>query len=70
MTKLERLADEEGLDVDEMLEKATFDSIAPGICTNPDCNYTTTVEPDQTEGWCEDCQTNTVQSCLVLAGII
>jgi hypothetical protein len=70
MDKLNQLADLEGMEVDEMLEQATFDSVAKGICTNPDCDYTTEVEPDQTEGYCEACGTQTVQSCLILAGLI
>lgn len=67
MGKLERLAESEGLFVVEMLEQATFDAVSPGICKRPDCDYTTTVEPDCTEGWCEACEANTVVSALVLA---
>ena len=70
MGKLSTLADIEGMEVMEMLEQATYDSIAPGICTNPGCEYTTEIEPDQREGYCEDCGTNTVKSCLVLAGLL
>lgn len=70
MTKLETLSKIEGIPIEELLEQATFDSVARGICTNPDCNYTSTVEPDQDRGYCEDCQTNTVKSCLVLAEMI
>jgi hypothetical protein len=68
--KLPQLAEIEGMTIEEMLESATFDSVAKGICTNPDCNYTTEVEPDQKEGYCEVCATNTVASCAVLADII
>jgi len=68
--KLNILADIEGMDVMEMLEQASFDSISPGICTNPKCEYTTSVEPDSDSGWCEMCETNTVMSCLMLAGVI
>lgn len=68
--KLELLADVEGYEsVQEMLEEAT-DSVVPAICMNEDCDYTEGMEPDQDEGWCADCETNTVKSCLVLAGII
>ena len=69
MSKLETLAEIEGLDVDEMLEQATFECVAPAICMNPDCNYTTGMEPDQDKGWCEECGEGTVKSCLILAGI-
>ena len=69
--KLKQLADSEGFDtVMAMLEAATFDSVSPGICTNPGCDYTTEVEPDQEKGWCEGCNQGTVASALVLAGLI
>ena len=69
--KLRALREAEGFDsIDAMLEAATFDSVSPGICTKPDCDGTTEVEPDQDRGWCEVCGGNTVASALVLAGII
>lgn len=70
MDKLKKLAKIEGMDVMEMLEAATFDSVAPGICSNEWCNYVREVEPDCRDGWCKKCQSGTVESCLVLAGII
>lgn len=39
-------------------------------CRNPGCDYSTEVEPDSSDGWCEECNENFVVSCLVLAGII
>lgn len=66
--RLAKLAEIEGMTVMEMLEEGTFDSVARGICRN--CDYTTQVEPDSLEGWCENCCENTVISCLVLAGVI
>jgi len=69
--KLEKLAEIEGYeDVSEFLNEVGFESVVPGICTNPNCDYTTSVEPDQDKGHCENCRTKTVQSCLVLAGVI
>ena len=44
--------------------------IVPGICTTEGCDYTVGVEPDCVEGWCEACDTPSVQSCLILAGVI
>ena len=70
ISKLGQLARIEGLSVDDMLEAAVFDSVSPGICSTPDCDYTTEVEPDSSEGWCEECQAGTVHSALILAGII
>ena len=70
MTKLEILAEIEGMNIIEILEEATFNGISPGICTNKGCNYTTEVEPDCYDGFCEVCKTNSVKSALALAGII
>ena len=71
MSKLQTLIELEGFDtVDGFLVEFAFDSTVPGICMNPDCDYTTYYEPDQDEGWCEICDTNTVKSGLLLAGIL
>lgn len=70
MSKLKTLAEIEGVSVMEMLEEAAFDSVTPSICMNPDCSATYSYEPDCKEGWCEECETNSVKSCLVLAGLI
>ena len=70
MNKLEKLAEIEGMPVIDLLEHATFDGISKGICSNPECEYTCDTEPDQREGYCELCRTNTVTSAAVLAGII
>jgi hypothetical protein len=69
--KLRKLAETEGFEsVHKMLEAATFDSVSPGICVQEGCDYTTEVEPDQTEGWCEACGRGSVASALILAGFI
>ena len=70
MTKLDQLAEIEGLSISEILEQGTFDGTCFGICTNPNCDYTTEVEPDQGHGHCEVCGTKTVSSALMLAGMI
>jgi hypothetical protein len=54
----------------ELFAAVLSDSVSPGICINPGCNYTTDVEPDQDRGYCEVCRTQTVQSALILAGLI
>lgn len=51
-----------------LIEANATDSVVPGICKN--CDYSCGVEPDQAGGWCENCETQTVVSCLVLAGMI
>ena len=68
---LEKLAEIEGFDDSlEMLEEYGIESVVPGICTTLGCSYTTEVEPDCQEGWCEECQKGTVKSAMILAGII
>lgn len=69
--KLETLANIEGYtDYMLMLEEAITDSVVPGICKNPDCDYSTETEPDSSSGWCEECNDTSVVSCLVLAGVM
>lgn len=68
--KLATLAEECGSAVEELLEECALDSVVPGICMNPDCAYTTECEPDQREGWCDECDTPTVRSMLVLHGVL
>ena len=55
-------------DVQDMLDLASFNGIAPGIC--PECGHTDSTEPDQDKGYCEGCGKQTLQSCLVLGGVI
>lgn len=70
-SKLVTLAKAEGFpSIDALLEAAATDSVSPGICTTVDCDYTTEVEPDQDQGWCEACDKSSVASALVLARLI
>jgi hypothetical protein len=70
-SKINDLARIEGF-TDELalLEHYITDSVCPGICMNPDCDYTVNVEPDSDSGWCEECSTNTVKSAMILVGVI
>ena len=69
--KLQTLAEYEGYsDGYALLEERALDEVVPGICTNAGCDYTTDVEPDSRAGWCEECNTGTVASACILAGII
>ena len=69
--KLDQLVDSEGYDsLDDLIAATISDSVSPAICMNDGCDYSTEMEPDQREGWCEACGTNTVASALVLAGLI
>jgi len=69
-SKLDQLASVWGLSVHEFIEEYALDEVVPGICLNTGCEYTTEVEPDQTEGWCEECEMRSVRSGIVLAGLI
>jgi hypothetical protein len=69
-SKLDDLAREWGMKTSEFVEEYALETLVPGICMNPDCDYTTDVEPDQREGWCEECDTCSVRSGVVLAGLI
>lgn len=70
--KLETLAKIEGFpNVDDFLNRwEMHDSVIPAICTNVGCNYSDGKEPDSTNGYCEACDTTTMQSALILAGLI
>ena len=69
--KLAALVEAEGFDdIDGLLEAVAHDSVCPGICIRPGCEYTAEVEPDQRAGWCEECGTGSVQSAMVLAEVI
>jgi hypothetical protein len=70
VSKLEALASEWCLSVVEFVEEYGLADVVPGICMNDDCDFTAEVEPDQRQGWCEDCGTTTVRSGIVLAGLI
>ena len=69
--KLSRLLTAYGFaSFDDLYEVAFHDSVGPAICAAPGCDYTADMELDQQEGYCEACGRNTVQSALILAGVI
>lgn len=68
---LAELTEIEGYDdVMEMIQEHHIESVVPAICVNDDCDYSDGMEPDQDKGWCANCGTNTVKSCLILMGVI
>ena len=69
--KLAKLLAAEGYEtVEQMAEAVLSDSVSPAICIEADCDYTAEMEPDQDAGYCEECRTNSMQSALILAGLI
>lgn len=70
--KLMKLCEAEGFkQLDDLLLLAALaDSMCPAICMTEGCDYTTEMESDQDQGFCEACGGNTVASVLVLAGLI
>jgi len=65
---LEDLLKITGLTYDALMSDCLSDGVCEAICT--ECGYTTQMEPDQDRGYCELCGKNTVQSAMVLGGII
>ena len=69
--KLQTLAEDWGYEnPDAMIADTFIDSVSPGICMNERCDYSTEIEPDSREGWCELCGTQSVTSAQVLAGFL
>lgn len=68
--RLAKIAHDEGYDsVLQLLEADASDSVCHGLCTA--CLATTdSCEPDAEQNWCEECDRNTVQSSLIIAGLI
>lgn len=70
-TKAEQLAQDWGYEDEfEAAEELITDSVCPGICMNPNCDYSTEVEPDCSSGYCEECDTQSVQSLFIIMGIM
>ena len=70
-SKLATLLDLYGFaDVADLCDAYFCEGTCPGICRNPGCEYTEEYEPDQREGWCPECHSNTVVSGFILGGII
>jgi len=70
---LQAIADEYGYnDIMEAIEEEgwAYDSIVPGACRNA-CGFINySVEPDARNYHCEECDTETVDSVLILLGVI
>jgi hypothetical protein len=70
-TKLRKLGKLLGFKtIDEMFDAAVTNTACPGTCINPWCEFFATVAPDERDGFCPNDSTNTVQSALVLAGLM
>lgn len=67
--KLETAAELEGYaSAYDMIEESLMDGLCPSICMN--CDHIENWEPDAQDGLCPECQTPTMMSVLVIAGII
>lgn len=55
---------------EDLMEDFITDSVCPGICTNENCSYSIEVEPDCSSGYCEECDTQSVSSMMILMGVI
>jgi hypothetical protein len=71
VNKIQDLCDVYGFDdAHDLMEAYQDDSIIPGICMNEGCDATYEYEPDSSDGYCDVCGANTVQSIMVLTGVI
>jgi hypothetical protein len=70
VSKLDTLVRESGMSVMEFIDAYALESTSPGICMNPDCDYRAEVGLDERAGYCPSCQTATIRSGIVLAGLI
>ena len=69
--KLRTLMQTEGFESEtHVLQAAIFASVSRAICLNKECSHTAPMESDQAHGWCEICHTNSMQSALILAGLL
>lgn len=50
----------------DLLDRIISDSIVPAICSNGDCGYTTDLEPDSREGYCDECESHSMISAIEL----
>lgn len=64
------LTEDTGMTEDELLKEATFDAVAWSVCMNDGCNFTNQYEPDCDGGWCDECEEGSVQSILIILGVI
>ena len=68
---LQLIAKDQGMNLGELGDVYGNDSIVPGICTSEDClAISDCCEPDARANWCTECNNGTVQSFLVLMGVI
>ena len=68
--KLDELARIMDMTVAAFIEEYALESVVPAICMNDGCDFTADLEPDQREGFCEECRTESLRSGIVLAGLI
>lgn len=57
-------------DENALIESCLSDSVCPAICMSLTCDHVAELEPDQSRGYCEACGGTTMQSALVLAGVV
>jgi len=57
-------------DAMEMLVEVGDDSVVPGLCRWANCDGMDEVECDCTDGVCPSCGEGSIQSCLIMAGMI
>ena len=62
---MKKLLEIEGYEDDvALIADAVSDSVCPAICMNDGCHYTAEMEPDQSQGWREVCNTNSLKMSI------
>lgn len=68
--KIRMIAERKNIPIIHLLSESITDVVVPGICVNDKCNNIIDVEPDQKQGFCENCKTNTIKSVLIIADLL
>jgi hypothetical protein len=55
-------------DVPELIDRYLFKEACPAICLT--CGHIAEKRPDALAGWCAICDTDTMRSAMVLAGVL
>jgi len=62
------LCEDYGMTLDELLDAYGMDSVVPAICI--ECGAIYEYEPDCASGRCDECDNDSVDSFLILLGVI
>lgn len=55
---------------EEVIANYIHDSVCPAVCMNEGCENTAELEHDCSSGYCDECDTNSMKSLMIVMGII